>query len=171
VNWNGRELSIDAKNSSLTQILADVSTAVGVKVEGQSGDQRVYGSYGPAPARDVLNELLEGSDYNMLMLGDSGDGTPRELVLSRKAKLSTTSRRADFARAAPDDDGDDDTEQPEPAEPVRRRPFPANLMQPSPAQQLNQSTPQEQQMRLQQMQQQLQQRSMPADSSAQQPQP
>lgn len=158
VNWNGRELSIDAKNSSLTQILGDVSTATGVKVEGQSGDQRVYGNYGPAPARDVLNELLEGSDYNIVMIGDSGDGTPRELVLSRKVKLTAGVNRPTNSPSASDDDDEDDTEQPEPAEPVRRRPFAAPLQAPP-----GQLTPQqEQQMRLQQLQRQLQPQTTPA---------
>jgi hypothetical protein len=167
VNWNGRELSISAKNSSLSQILADVSTATGLKVEGQSGDQRVYGIYGPATARDVLNQLLDGSDYNILMIGDSGEGTPRELVLSRKVKLAAVNGRPDFAAGAQDDDGDDEQE---PAEPVRRPPF-ATPLQALPGQQMNQLTPQEQQLRLQQMQQQLQQREMPADSPVQPPQP
>ncbi len=157
VNWNGRELSINAKNSSLTQILADVSTATGVKVEGASGDQRIYGTYGPAPARDVLNELLEGSDYNMLMLGDSGGGTPRELVLSRKVEPASAKGSPDLTRANPDEDGDEDTEQP--AEPMRR-PFGVNPPQVPPGQPL---TPQEQQMRLRRMQQQ-QQQPTPAES-------
>lgn len=162
VNWNGRELSINAKNSSLTQILADVSTATGVKVEGQSGDQRVYGSYGPAPARDVLNELLDGSDYNIVMVGDSGEGTPRELVLSRKVKLAAN-QHGNRTSAASDDDGDDDTEQPEPAEPIRRRPFATPLQAPQ-----GQQTPQEQQMRLQEMQRQLRPQQTPGESPQQQ---
>lgn len=170
VNWNGRELTISAKNSSLSQILADVSTATGVKVEGESGDQRVYGVYGPASAQDVLNQLLDGSGYNIVMIGDSGEGTPRELVLSRKVKLTAANRRPDFAATVPDDDGEDDAEQPEPAEPVRRRPF-ATPWQPPPGQQSNPQTPQEQLQRLQQLQQQLQQRAMPADSPSQPPQP
>ncbi|MFC5865575.1 hypothetical protein ACFPT7_24935 [Acidicapsa dinghuensis] len=168
VNWNGKELSIDAKNSSLNQILADVSTATGLKVEGQSGDQRVYGTYGPAPARDVLNQLLDGSDYNMVMVGDSGYGTPTELVLSRKVKMVASNRRPGFSAAASDDDGDEDAEQPESSEPVRRRPFATPLQPPQGQQvnpQINPQNPQEQQQQqLQQMQQQLQRRPMPPES-------
>jgi hypothetical protein len=84
VSWNGRNLTIAATNSSLQQILTEVSTATGVKVEGEQSDQRIFGSYGPASARDVLNQLLEGSGYNVLIIGDKGEGTPRELVLTAK---------------------------------------------------------------------------------------
>ena len=52
------------------------------KVEGLSQDQRVFGSFGPGDPRDVLSQLLEGSGYNVLMLGGQGDGAPEEIVLS-----------------------------------------------------------------------------------------
>jgi hypothetical protein len=45
-------------------------------------DERVFGDYGPGPVRDVLAELLEGSGYNILLVGDLGQGTPRRIVLS-----------------------------------------------------------------------------------------
>ncbi len=80
--WDSHGLRIDADNSSLDQILKDVSTDTGAKVEGLSADQRVFGTYGPGPARQVLSDLLDGTGYNVLMFGDQGEGTPREIVLS-----------------------------------------------------------------------------------------
>jgi hypothetical protein len=80
--WDSAGLSIEATNSSLQQILKEVSTATGSKVEGLAADQRVYGYYGPGPAREVLSELMQGSGYNVLMIGDLGQGTPREILLS-----------------------------------------------------------------------------------------
>ncbi len=52
------------------------------KLEGMDQDQRIFGTYGPGPARDVLSQLLDGSGYNVLMIGDRGQGTPRRIVLS-----------------------------------------------------------------------------------------
>lgn len=82
VIWDNRGLLIQASNSSLDQILKDVSLRTGAKVQGMGADQRVFGTYGPGPARDVLAQLLDGSGYNILMVGDQGAGTPREIVLS-----------------------------------------------------------------------------------------
>ena len=153
VNWDGRDLVIAATNSSLQQILSDVSTATGVKVEGDEADQRIYGSYGPAPARDVLGKLLEGSGYNVLMIGDQGEGTPRELVLTTKAH--TASAPAGNAQAKPnsDEDAPDDPEPPEQQQPPQslpgqRRPFGM------PGQQRNPEQIMQEQIRQQQLQQQ-----------------
>jgi hypothetical protein len=82
VVWDSHGLRIVADNSSLAQILDDVSTDTGAKVEGMGADQRIFGTYGPGPARDVLSDLLDGAGYNVLMIGDRGQGTPRQIVLS-----------------------------------------------------------------------------------------
>lgn len=116
VDWNGRNLSISATNSSLQQILKDVSTATGVEVEGAASDQRIYGSYGPAPARDVLGKLLEGSGYNILMIGDKGEGTPRTLVLSAKSSLPASQNAGAKSHPTPSPDEDEAPEAPEPPE-------------------------------------------------------
>jgi hypothetical protein len=78
-------LRIDAQNSSLQQILQDVAAATGVKVEGMGVDERVFGVYGPGQVRDVLSQLLEGSGYNVILIGDQGQGTPRQIVLSTRS--------------------------------------------------------------------------------------
>jgi hypothetical protein len=82
VVWDSHGLFIQASNSSLDQILNDISLKTGAKVEGMGADERVFGTYGPGPVRDVLRELLEGSGYNILLIGDLGQGTPRRIVLS-----------------------------------------------------------------------------------------
>lgn len=113
VDWNGRVLSVSATNSSLQQILSDVATATGVKVEGIPSDQRVYGSFGPAPARDVLSQLLDGSGYNVLMIGDRGEGTPRTLVLT--VKNTSAAPNPGIAQARPNAE-EEAPEEPEPIE-------------------------------------------------------
>jgi len=164
VGWNGRDLSIAATNSSLKQILQDISTATGVKMDGigtaPHGDQRVYGSYGPAPAREVLAQLLEGSGYNVLMIGDQGEGTPRELVLTAKTGRAANPQgqfNGGQQNQGGEEEAPEEPEQPEPPpqDPNLNRP-PGTMPQP-PGQQGK--TPQQilqeiQQRQLQQQQQQ-----------------
>lgn len=84
VEWNSKGLHIEASNSSLQQILKDVATATGATVSGLGADQRVFGNYGPGPATEVISHLLDGSGYNVLMIGEQGQGTPRQIVLSKQ---------------------------------------------------------------------------------------
>ncbi len=86
VRWDSHGLQIEAHNSSLHKILDEVSAATGAKVEGIDADERVFGDYGPGQADDVISQLLHGSGYNVLMIGDQGQGTPRDIVLSVRSK-------------------------------------------------------------------------------------
>jgi hypothetical protein len=85
VTANNNELTVKAENSSLSQILHQVSSATGMKLEGLGGDERVFGSFGPAAPREVITALLDGTSYNVLMVGDLPNGAPRQLLLTRKA--------------------------------------------------------------------------------------
>jgi hypothetical protein len=80
--FTGDTLSIRADNSSLAAILHQVAGKSGMQIEGLSGDERVFGSFGPGAPRDVLADLLNGTAYNLVLLGDLGDGAPRELILT-----------------------------------------------------------------------------------------
>src|ERR1700758_760018 len=51
VKWDSHGLQVDAPNSSLRQILDEVASTTGAKVEGLGPDERVFGEYGPGPAR------------------------------------------------------------------------------------------------------------------------
>ena len=110
VTWDSQGLKIDASNASLHQILNDVSTATGTKVEGFVADERVFGEYGPGQARDILSQLLNGSGYNVLMIGDQGEGTPRQIVLSPRKAGGTP---ASANHPSQDSQDDDVPEQPE----------------------------------------------------------
>lgn len=117
VVWDSNGLRINASNSSLQQILNEVSTETGSKVEGPVPDQRVYGDYGPGQARDVLSQLLQGSGSNVLLAGDLGKGAPREIVLSPR-RADTPSQTSGLNR--PQQDPDDEIAEPEdsPLQPV-----------------------------------------------------
>ena len=82
VSWDSRGLEVEASNSSLDQILRQVAANMGAKLQGLTQDQRIFGTYGPGPARDVLSKLLDGSGYNVLMIGGRDADRPLEVVLS-----------------------------------------------------------------------------------------
>lgn len=84
VTWDSHGLAIIASNSSLIQILQQVSTATGVSVVGLSGDKRIFGTYGPGPAREVLAQLLTGTGYNVLILGGTDSAPPTRIILSQR---------------------------------------------------------------------------------------
>jgi hypothetical protein len=111
VVWDGKGLRIEAANSSLQQIMHDVSTAIGVKIEGLNTDERVFGDFGPGEARDVLTQLLHGSSYNVLMIGDQGQGAPREIVLS--ARRAGDARQSANNNQANNEEDSDPDEQPQ----------------------------------------------------------
>jgi hypothetical protein len=89
INLTSGRLTVLANNSSLSDILHQISDAAGMKVEGLhsagNADQRIFGSYGPGTPREVLSDLLDGSGYNVLMLGVTPSGAPRELSLTSRA--------------------------------------------------------------------------------------
>ena len=113
VTWDSQGLRIQANNASLHDILNQVSADTGTKVEGIGADERIFGEYGPGNARDVLSQLLHGSSYNVLMIGDQGAGTPRQIVLSaRRAGNNNNQQQAN--RSQPQEQPDEDIpDQPE----------------------------------------------------------
>jgi hypothetical protein len=153
-------LHIAATNSSLHQILNEVSTATGAKVEGMGADERVFGEFGPGEARDVLSQLLNGSGYNVLMIGDQGEGTPRQIVLSARhsGKDPGASNRPNPNQDAQDDEAPEqpEVEEQPPQPPLINRP-PMIPQGPPGAPRTPQQVLQELQQRQQQMQDQQQQ--------------
>ena len=152
VVWDSQGLRIDAANSSLQQILKDVSTATGAKVDGLTSDERIFGAYGPGQARDVLSQLLQGSGYNVIMIGDQGQGTPRQVLLSPRQAASNQGA----AKPAPTNSNDDENDvedpppTPEPVAPSRPN-FPPGQPPRSP-QQIMQEMQERQRMQQQQPQ-------------------
>ncbi len=121
VQWEGQRLHISAANSSLQQILTDVSSRIGAKLEGVSGDERVFGEYGPGEARAILAELLHGTPYNVMLIGDQGKGTPREIILSPRGALGGANNAQQRPMTHPQeaDDEPDPTPEDQPVEPIQ----------------------------------------------------
>ncbi len=83
ITYTGGTLSVSANNSSLNQILRQISSDTGMKIIGGVTDERVFGQYGPATPAQVLSALLDGTGSNMLIVHRDGDA-PAELVLTSR---------------------------------------------------------------------------------------
>ncbi len=81
VEYSSGQLSVNASNSSLNQILREISRVTGMTITGGVRDERVFGSYGPADTSSILATLLDGTGSNMLLIQDARK-QPRELVLT-----------------------------------------------------------------------------------------
>jgi hypothetical protein len=84
-------LEVRADNSSLLQILHDISRETSMAITGGLADQRIFGDYGPASPTTVLATLLDGTGTNMLLKQDPVTGAPVELVLTQRAGASPPS--------------------------------------------------------------------------------
>jgi hypothetical protein len=152
VIYDSQGLRIEAANSSLDEILKEVSTVTGARIVGFSSDERVFGAYGPGKARDVLSQLLEGSGYNLLIIGDKGQGEPLQIQLStRHAEAQTPSVSNQANNGDEDADVEEQPQQPAPV-PAMRSGFGPGAPP---------RTPQQIMQELQQRQEQMQQRSNP----------
>lgn len=83
--YNQGELSVDAQNSSLRQILSQIAAQTGLRVEGLTQDERIYGKYGPGPLTSTVSSLLDGSGYNYVIIGDIASHSPVSLVLTPRS--------------------------------------------------------------------------------------
>ena len=83
VVYTGGLLHVTAGNSSLNQILREIGRLTGMKITGGVQDDRVFGTYGPAPASEVLAKLLDGTASNFLIVENDQAG-PAELVLTQR---------------------------------------------------------------------------------------
>jgi hypothetical protein len=117
--FDQNRLSIHADNSSLAGILRQVASSSGMKVEGLAGDERVFGTFGPGAPRDVIAELLDGTSYNVAIIGDLDNGAPRELVLTPTSHGAATPAPAPQANS---DDANDQESQDVPPQPPPEAP-------------------------------------------------
>lgn len=159
------QLSVHADNSSLIDIMQRLTADSGMSIDGLSKDQRVFGSYGPGDPQDVISELLDGSGYNVVMLGRTEAGTPKQVTLTPRVGGVSNGPGAMRPQPMSQDDADADDEAPQPP-PMIANPVVENPPQTSPPPSGGTRTPQQmlqelQQMRQQQMQQQQGQPSPP----------
>jgi hypothetical protein len=81
VTYTDGKLLISASNSSLNQILHEISRQTSMKITGGVTDERVFGQYGPDIPSKILTLLLDGTGSNMLLL-QATTTAPAELILT-----------------------------------------------------------------------------------------
>jgi len=161
-------LSIHADNSSLAAILHQVASNSGMKIEGLGGDERVFGNFGPGAPRDVLADLLVGTAYNQVLLGDLSNGAPRELILSPATRGGAPAPSpAPQANANADDGNEAEAVDTPPPPPPPEAPAGSNQQQPAGVRTPQQLFEQLQQMRSAQQRGQQQQQPVQQDSPMQ----
>lgn len=141
----GKMLSIRADNSSLGAILREIASKSGMQLQGFQADERVFGSFGPGAPRAVISDLLNGTPYDLVMVGDLSNGVPRQLILSPATAGGPTPPSAQGTT--------EDAEQDAPPPPAPPEPGPRGQMAPG-ANPQRVRTPQELLKELQQMRQQ-----------------
>jgi hypothetical protein len=86
------KLSVSANNSTLGDVLRAIAAKTGAAIEipGNAGE-RVVSQLGPAPARDVVAALLNGSHFNYVVVGTEADpNAVARVVLTAKGEHSDT---------------------------------------------------------------------------------
>jgi len=85
VSYQNAQLTIVAPNSTLGDILRAVRKQTGAEIEIPVATERVVTHLGPGPAREIVAELLNGSRFNYVLMGSSGnDAALTRVVLVAK---------------------------------------------------------------------------------------
>jgi hypothetical protein len=83
-------LTIDAPNSTLSDVLSGVRKATGASIEGASPTERIAVKLGPGIPEQVIAALLRGTPYDYVILGSLGkqDTVTRVLLTQQTAQGS-----------------------------------------------------------------------------------
>jgi hypothetical protein len=164
VTMEGGLLTIDAPNSTLSDVLSGVRRATGATIEGASPNERVAVRLGPGNPREVIAALLYGTPYDYVILGsqDRQDAVTR-ILLTQSSNADASSLQSTQNASAPqppaqesvDDNPPDRTDSEDTTEVPGTRVGTDQEAQPQPAQTPSQpKTPEQLFKELQQLQQQ-----------------
>jgi len=86
VSFQDGMLRIQAQKATLAEVLFAVQrqTQAEIGIPAGAEQEQVVADLGPAPARDVLASLLNGSSYNFIFVGNEQDGSLGKVILSRR---------------------------------------------------------------------------------------
>jgi hypothetical protein len=102
VEFRNHQLRIDAENTTLRDTLKAISARTGAEVQFPAVElgERIFVHLGPGSARDVITQLLNGSQFNYVILSLASDpGGITRLILSRAS--SAGERASSDAPALP----------------------------------------------------------------------
>ncbi len=186
VSYANSQLTIQADNSTLADVLTAVRAQTGARVDvpAGAGSERVVAQLGPGNPRDILSRLLEGSKFDYILLGSDTDPTAvTQVIVTPRAGVSGALNASSqpgaqalpaqptvVASPAPDTSTDEDTEPDESTVPQVQQPAP-QIQPGGPPNQANPQvkTPEQLLQELQRMQQQQQQQ-QPQQQQQQPPQ-
>jgi AMIN domain len=96
VGFKNGMLSVNAERASLAEVLYQIHVQTGAEIAVPSGaeQEKVIATLGPAPARDVLTQLLDGSPYNFIILGTNQDPNALDRVILSPRGSSITEMNA-----------------------------------------------------------------------------
>jgi len=129
VAYNNAQLTIIAQNATLSQVLRSVQSLTGASVEMPSGasGERVVGQFGPGQPRDVLNALLNGSKFNYIILGVTGDpGAVQKVILTTAKPASAVNTAQNIQVQQVEEPQDEESYEPEP-QPPPQAPLPPQI--------------------------------------------
>jgi type II secretory pathway component GspD/PulD (secretin) len=127
VHYENGRMSIWANRASLADVLNEVHHKTGAEVLIPAGaeQEQVVTSIGPAPLREVLASLLNGSRFNFIVVGYDGDpGRLKSLILTPRGQSGsqpmityTQPAVAQSSPPRPEADSAPDPDQPDTAQP------------------------------------------------------
>jgi len=146
VTYQNGLLSVEATNSTLSDVLNGIRAKAGIQIEGIQGAQdRVAAKLGPAPAGVVLTGLLHGSRFDYMILGrvDQPDIVQRVILTPASGSgLAANSNgvqplqpRPGMVLVQPVDDDEANGEEPAGVPQPQIQPIPQQGIQPQPVQQ------------------------------------
>ena len=87
VSFQNGLLSVRTQKASLAQVLFEIHRLTGADIGVPAGAEReaVVADLGPAPPKEVLAALLNGSHYNFIIMGSDGDSNVDRVILTPKS--------------------------------------------------------------------------------------
>ncbi len=87
IAWDGQLLTVDAENSSLSDVLLGIRsrTAASIEMPASTSRERIAVHLGPAPIREVLSSLLYGTNFNyVIQSAEDDDGAVGKVILTAR---------------------------------------------------------------------------------------
>ncbi len=91
VTYEDGQLTIIAENAALSEVMKALRSALGTDIDLPAGvaDQHIWVHLGPGPARRVLRDLLDGTEFNYVIQASENDGDGILSVLLTQRSKST----------------------------------------------------------------------------------
>src|SRR5215472_9977911 len=96
VTYEDGRLTVIAENSLLSDVMKALRSALGADIDLPAGvvDQHIWVHLGPGPARRILRDLLDGTEFNYLMQASDSDPDGIRSVLLTPRSKSTSAETA-----------------------------------------------------------------------------